>query len=173
MNNMRSPKILFIDLDGTLIETYTGNTFAQGIWDMKFKFNVLDKIKQIAPDFVFIVTNQGGIGKFVSEKEFETKLDYISACVRQYIKHPGLEAVEAIYCPSMDKDDPDRKPNPGMLEKCCNIYNINIPEYRPDMLMVGDASGKDGQFSDSDKRCAQNFNIRYLDVDDFIKIMFE
>lgn len=35
--------------------------------------------------------------------------------------------------------------------------------------MIGDASGKEGQFSDSDKRCAENFGVDYLDVNDFVK----
>ena len=37
------------------------------------------------------------------------------------------------------------------------------------MLMIGDASGKEGQFSDSDKKCAENFGIDYMDVADFTK----
>ena len=40
------------------------------------------------------------------------------------------------------------------------------------MLMIGDASGKPGQFSDSDKKTAENFGIDYLDVEDFCKINF-
>ena len=39
------------------------------------------------------------------------------------------------------------------------------------ILMIGDASGKEGQFSDSDKKCAENAGFDYLDVDDFIKII--
>ncbi len=35
-------------------------------------------------------------------------------------------------------------------------------------LMIGDASGKKGQFSDSDIQCAKNAGIKYCDVDDFI-----
>lgn len=40
-----------------------------------------------------------------------------------------------------------------------------------DAFMIGDASGKPGQWSDSDKRTAENFGIDYLDVEDFIKAM--
>lgn len=32
----------------------------------------------------------------------------------------------------------------------------------------GDASGKEGQFSDSDKKTAENFGCEYMDVDDFV-----
>ena len=35
-------------------------------------------------------------------------------------------------------------------------------------LMIGDASGKDGQFSDSDRLTAENFGIDYKDVNDFV-----
>ena len=36
--------------------------------------------------------------------------------------------------------------------------------------MIGDASGKDGDFSDSDKKCAENFGIEYIDVEDFLNM---
>ena len=39
--------------------------------------------------------------------------------------------------------------------------------------MIGDASGKPGQFSDSDKRTAENFGIDYLDIEDFLKLNIE
>lgn len=36
--------------------------------------------------------------------------------------------------------------------------------------MIGDASGLEGQFSDSDKRTAENFGINYLDVNEFVNL---
>lgn len=36
--------------------------------------------------------------------------------------------------------------------------------------MIGDASGKPGDFSDSDKKCAENFGIDYIDVRDFLEL---
>lgn len=41
--------------------------------------------------------------------------------------------------------------------------------YDEDCLMTGDASGKEGQFSDTDKKTAENFGIDYIDVDDFVE----
>lgn len=37
-------------------------------------------------------------------------------------------------------------------------------------LMIGDASSKPGQFSDSDKKTAENFGIDYMDVEEFVKV---
>ena len=56
---MKKYKVLFCDMDGTLIETASGETFPKGIWDMKFKFDVLDTIKNLNPKVIFIVTNHG------------------------------------------------------------------------------------------------------------------
>ena len=39
--------------------------------------------------------------------------------------------------------------------------------------MIGDDSGKPGDFSDSDKKCAENFGIDYIDVEDFINTNWE
>ena len=36
-----------------------------------------------------------------------------------------------------------------------------------DCLMVGDASGLPGQFSDSDKQTAENAGVDYMDVSEF------
>lgn len=34
--------------------------------------------------------------------------------------------------------------------------------------MIVDDFGKEGQFSDSDKKTAENFGCEYMDVDDFV-----
>ena len=76
-----------------------------------------------------------------------------------------------------DKKNEMRKPNTGMLSKMLDSHSYShslISLYnKNDMLMIGDASGLPGQFSDSDKKCAENFEIDYLDVSDFVKTYSE
>ena len=169
---MKKYKVLFADLDGTLIETVSGNTFPKGIWDMRFRFDVLDAIKELKPQCVLIVTNQGGIGKgFVNRRDFEFKMEYIIRSIKEYV---GCYT-EYSYCESNDRSNHYRKPNTGMLERMltrCQKHLFRSSDLtKDDSLMIGDASGKEGQFSDSDKKTAENFGIDYLDVEDFIKRM--
>lgn len=72
-----------------------------------------------------------------------------------------------LYCCSMDKKDTYRKPNTGMLEQLYYQYKVNSKD---ECIMIGDASGKPGDFSDSDKKCAENFGIDYIDVRDFLEL---
>ena len=168
---VKNKKILFADLDGTLIETISGEVFPKGIWDMKFRFDVLDAIKKLHPYYVFIVSNQGGIENgFVSQIHFNNKLNYICSSIKEYCNCH----CDAMYCATNDKSNPNRKPNVGMLDSFKEAYFDDHNDYvRSTSLMIGDASGKEGQFSDSDKKTAENFGIDYMDVDDFVNTNLE
>ena len=52
---MKKYEIIFSDLDGTLIETISGETFPKGIWDTRIKFNVLDAIKKLNPKYIYCI----------------------------------------------------------------------------------------------------------------------
>lgn len=164
---MKDYKILFCDLDGTLIKTKSGETFPKGIWDMEFRFDVLDAIKKLNPDYIFIVSNQGGIEKgFVNPQDFHSKMYYITRAVSEYCKCKCISR----YCESNDEIDAYRKPNTLMLEELMEIHIGDDFNYiKSKSLMIGDASGKEGQFSDTDKKTAENFGIDYLDVEDFVR----
>ena len=166
---MKKYKIIFSDLDGTLINTISGETFPKGIWDMQIRFEVLDKIKKTKPEYLLIVSNQGGIESgFVDEYDFRIKSEYITRAINEYC---DCECY-SMYCESNDKSDPYRKPNTGMLQSLLEKYVGDDFDYiKQKSLMIGDASGKEGQFSDSDKKTAENFGIDYMDVDDFVNAL--
>lgn len=159
--NMNKKKILFIDLDGTLIHTASGKTFPEGIWDMVFDFELLDKIKEYKFKSIYIITNQGGIeAGFVNPTEWTRKIDYICYCIKGYT---GIDCYYEV-CTSNRKSDPRRKPNTGMIY---SVLQSKAFTEEKDCLMVGDASGLEGQHSDDDKRCAENAGIDYMDVTEF------
>lgn len=163
---VKNKKILFADLDGTLIKTKSEETFPKGIWDMEFRFDTLDAIKKLNPDYILIVSNQGGIESgFVNDDNFRAKSGYVTAAIREYC---DCECY-AMYCLTNDKSNLYRKPNTGMLEELLERYvGDDFDFIKSKSLMIGDASGKENQFSDTDKKTAENFGIDYLDVEDFI-----
>ena len=169
--NLQNKKVIFCDLDGTLIETISGETFPKGVWDMRIKFDVLDAIKKLNPEYIFIMSNQGGIESgFVDEYDFKNKIGYIACAIREYCDCKCYY----MYCETNDKSDPYRKPNTGMLEILVESYVEDDFDFiKQKSLMIGDASGKEGQFSDSDKKTAENFGIDYMDVNDLVNTNWE
>lgn len=97
--------------------------------------------------------------------------DYISSALEDYTNI----SVYNFYCDNNDKDNINRKPNTGMIDQYMDyikFINDNVDEENKiiydTIMMIGDASGKEGQFSDSDKKTAENFGCEYMDVDDFV-----
>lgn len=158
-------KVLFTDLDGTLIRTVSGKTFPEDITDFRLRKDVVDAINRLPNiNLIAVVTNQGGIPQYVSQTDFEAKINAICFFL-QGITH-RFTVYE--YCASMDKEDQMRKPNTGMLAEIDKTFCIGV-DYS-EMLMIGDASGKPGDFSDSDRKTAENFHIDYMDVEEFVKV---
>lgn len=169
--NLHNKTVLFIDLDNTLIKTISGKTFPEDITDFRIQLPVLDKIIEKLPNLyrLFIVTNQGGLKDTISEYDFKAKLYSIECLCEAYLdsRLSNFGCSDNMYCPSMDKTNPYRKPNTAMLESLCMQWYV---ESKEECIMIGDASGKPGDFSDSDKKCAENFDIDYIDVRDFLEL---
>lgn len=161
---MKQYKIIFCDLDGTLIETISGEVYPKGVWDMKIKFDVIDKIEQLKPLALFILTNQEIIGEgYINNKRnFEYKMEYLIRSIREYT---GL-LVEYNYCCSNDRNCRYRKPNTGMYdnfmkkvrEKWFAHENINISE---DVLVIGGAE---------DRKMSENIGCDYIHVEELLKL---
>ena len=73
MIDFETKKVLFIDLDGTLIKTISGKTFPEDITDFRIQLPVLNKIVEKLPNLkkFFIVTNQGGLKSDFEQYNFE------------------------------------------------------------------------------------------------------
>lgn len=168
----KNKKVLFIDLDSTLIKTISGKTFPEDITDFRVQLPVLDKIIEKMPnlEMFFIVSNQGGLKTLTDKRLFNSKISAIESICASYLRSKlnNLLYADNLYCCSIDKNNTYRKPNTGMLEQLYYNYKYNI-DSKDDCIMIGDASGKPGDFSDSDKRCASRFFIDYIDVRDFLE----
>ena len=173
MIDFEAKEVLFIDLDGTLIKTISGKTFPEDISDFRVQLPVLDKIIEKMPNLniFFIVSNQGGLKTFTDKRLFNYKIWAIEDICHGYLinKLNNFSYSDDLYCCSMDKNNTYRKPNTGMLEQLYYQYQYKL-DSKDECIMIGDASGKPGDFSDSDKKCAENFGIDYIDVRDFLEL---
>lgn len=156
METGKKLKVLFSDLDGTLIETLSGKEFPIGCFDMQPKIEVLKAIKLFKPDIVVIVSNQGGIQEgYVNGLFFRNKIKWVTSIVAECC---GCECVFD-YCPSSDPNNVMRKPNIGMIDRYRSF--VLSKHYDAKYFMIGDRN--------EDEQCAKNAKIDYLDVNEFVK----
>lgn len=171
---LKNKNVVFIDLDGTLIKTRSGEVFPKGVWDMNLNLKVFYMLRKMASASedgisVVIVSNQGGIEKgYVDYGLFIRKMDYVKAALLDYLGADKRNFVHGMFCTSNDKENKQRKPNIGMFTHAKMLYLQSERRDPERMIMIGDASGLEGQFSDSDKKFAENAGIDYMDVNDFI-----
>lgn len=152
-------KVLLCDLDWTLIVTKSGKTFPIDENDWEFKDGIKEAIQKYNPKYIFIISNQGGIEKgYVDDGKFYQKLRTIIATIRTW----GNFIVDGTYCTSNDKDHYFRKPNVGMVDFFRHGYVMGYDFDNRNALMIGDM--------ESDQQCSINAGIKYLDVEEFIRM---
>jgi len=128
-------KAVFLDRDGVINEVLTSRVkFVNKPSELYFLPGVEDAIKSLNEhfDYVFVVTNQGGIGLgYMSEKQLHKIHDHM---VTQ-LKKKGAIIHDVAYCPHKPKTGcACRKPNSKMILDLGKKYNINLEKS----YMVGD-----------------------------------
>lgn len=132
LNQIDSSFTLFIDRDGVLNhekhEDYVLN------WnEFKFYDTTIEALAILAPLFkkIILVTNQKGIGKGVMSID---DLDNIHKNMLAAIQHGGGRIDHIFYCPDLDSNSYNRKPNPGMAFQATELYpDINLSKS----IMIG------------------------------------
>lgn len=160
-------RALFTDLDGTLINTKSKHKFPKDQHDWEFNEKMIRTIK-IAKEKglqLVIVTNQGGIETgHVSETAFVEKMLDICTELQVLTGYVLGEDLRYYYSSTTDKTHYSRKPNPGMAFQAATDLYLNLRGS----VMIGDASGRDGDHSADDLNFARRSGIgRYLDVREF------
>lgn len=148
-------KIAGFDLDGTLIDTKSGKTFAINNSDWKFKFeNIKDKLEELIKDnyCIIIVTNQKGLKSEELILDWKEKINKIS--IKLNLPFMVLASIE---------NNNFRKPLIGFEKEFSNYDKKNS-------FYCGDACGRENDFSDTDYKFALNLNIKFYSPEElFLK----
>ena len=164
-------KAVFADLDGTLINTKSGKTFPENVNDWILDLTVLDTMyaymfKNLIGTLC-IVSNQGGVESgYITRDEVMAKLSNIKLAIEEYFLDKYSYNLKIDFAASFTNDPTDfmRKPNPGLGYKLAIANNLVLSQC----IMIGDASGREGDHSDVDEGFASNCIMNYFDVESFV-----
>ena len=153
-------KALFLDLDGTIIETKSGETFPIDINDWKFKKGILNKIKEYVDNNykIIIVTNQAEIDEgYINPNSINSKIIRIIQEIETYcFCFYELKNMDRIiyYC-SPSLKCPNRKPSPNFAFQAKKEYGLELEQC----IMVGDASGLERKIYKLEKKVRGNGQV--------------
>lgn len=125
-------KAVFLDRDG-VINKLNPNGYIKSYKQLSFLPGVIDGIKFLNNNGyrIIIITNQACVGKNIIN---EKKLNDIHLKMKNYLKSRNKSYIDDIYYSPYFKHSKykkyrlnkfDRKPNPGMIFKAINKWNIN------------------------------------------------
>lgn len=172
---LESTAITAFDLDGTLINTKSGSKFSRGPNDWKwFNNNVVSALKAI-PTPIVIFTNQGAV---IAQKTSRSYINFSGKLklILETLEDEGVDMGKVwVYAspkkgakykgPHEDKFTEMRKPRLGMFE--CLELDLKTAVDKDKSVYVGDAAGRKGDFSDSDKQFAINCGVKFLTPEEY------
>ena len=123
---------LFLDRDG-VINIEKVDDYIHHWEEFRFYDGVVDAIAELSLIFgrTIVVTNQKGVGKGVTKLE---DVHTIHDNLLQSVLTAGGKIDVVFFCPDVDSDSPNRKPNPGMaFQEKGLFYSIDFDKS----LMVG------------------------------------
>ncbi|RPA97951.1 PNK3P-domain-containing protein [Choiromyces venosus 120613-1] len=152
------------DLDSTLITTESGNVFAKTATDWKWwNLCVPDALRKLhdAGYLIVIFTNQAALKQPKKESANLTKFKLKVAAVLD-----SLDIPLTVYAATAN--DRYRKPRVGMWEEMVDDYDLDAHGVDLDAsYLIGDAAGRDGDHSDSDRHWAANVGIGFRTPEEF------
>ena len=158
LNNFKN--IVIFDLDGTVVKTKSGKTHPVNSDDWIFNYdNVAEKFKAMNNTIVGVISNQKGINTNDKLIQWQTKLNNI-------MKHINFHFVFASL-----KDDRYRKPMIGSWQYIKDNYLKSFNAQKNNQVIyVGDACGREGDFSDTDLKFAYNSGFKFNTAEKFFNI---
>lgn len=155
--------VYLFDLDYTLIKTKSGKKFpiSKTDWELLYP-NIPEKFKTLENSLIGIISNQKGLNNK------EKISDWIDKCVEIINCLPSINFIFASIT-----DDRYRKPMCGSTEIFKSYFiNINWDKLnsKNKVYYIGDAFGRDTDFSDTDVKYALNCGFKFKTPEIFFGI---
>ena len=126
---------VFLDRDGVINEVLSDRVkFVNKPSDLYFLPGVPEAIKKLNAyfDYIFVVTNQGGVGLGFMK---ESQLTHIHDHMIEELKKKGAKIDDVAYCPHKPKSGcACRKPKSKLIEDLSEKYTVDLSRS----YMVGD-----------------------------------
>lgn len=130
---------LFLDLGGTLLRIENDEIYVDSHGRVEVLQNVVQTLRNVTEDCVFVITNQSGI-----EKGFLSRED-VASFIRQVFDKVGRPVTDYWACPKLKSEF--RKPSPNMILALADKHYIDLNRS----VYVGD--------SENDRECAMSAGI--------------
>ncbi|KAG2732742.1 hypothetical protein G9P44_003732 [Scheffersomyces stipitis] len=191
VSNSKSIKVAAFDLDGTLIDTKSGQRFARTADDWRFwspdsktESKVLEKLADLIKEKYLIVvfTNQGGVIANIANKSYNNfvqRVNSVAAKLSDFINGNETELLvfaspkkpggKAVLVSTDEQFKSMRKPESGMWTELTQFLqkSSGLDVDIHNSIYVGDAAGRVKDFSDSDAMFAKNINCTFKTPEEF------
>lgn len=134
---MRQPRRggVFLDRDGTIGVAPPPGEFVTRWEEFRFLPGTIDALARLkaAGLALVLVTNQSCIARGLASV---AEVEAVHGAVQRALRRAGVAFDRIYYSPSLDPEDPDRKPRPGMIER--GLAELELD--RRCCVMVGDSA---------------------------------
>lgn len=180
----RQVQVAAFDLDDTLIRNKSGFKFARSPDDWKwFNEHVPRKVKEWTREspnrIIAIFTNQGAVTNIVPPGKPSLSFNKLVARLKLITKE--LDDLPLVVYASTRKSSTDKKKGLGSDDKLHETYRkpgigmwkqliVDIGDVDiSNSFFVGDAAGRDGDFSDSDRKFAETVGLTFKVPEEYFK----
>ena len=158
LNNWNN--IVIFDLDNTVIKTKSGKIFPINENDWIFNFNnIIEILNKLDKTIIGIISNQKGIKNDNKLKEWQSKLNSIMTQINFHFVFASIT------------DNRYRKPMIGSWEYIKDNFLKGLNITNKEIIYVGDACGREGDFSDTDIKFAYNCGFKFNTPEKFFNIL--